>query len=338
MTTSFDGENNDVNFNFINKLEHQLYSSSDAEDFRIRFKSEVHCSVEQVFESIVQPVAKATVYLTGSIPQRAASGRSDVDLILVVMSPEAVLSSAFTDRGTPNHIAFRRPDDPLWAGQIIKMFRHVEVDVNVLLSTGISQIYENLLRPGPDLSDREIMLLSRLKTGWCVAQLNGGSDVPPETFSRRLDIYCLTRAYTLAIKMFEKCVKEAQGSFLFTALHFGRLAVEQAYFAYFATLGFSYIGTKWMRIVEGRAGQNHPLAHIANDKDVSSGLSLIFPSPAWGVRETSAYITDVRDFLVAIRLHIARDPIAAIALKACPQVYAIESVIGIPSDLHKTST
>src|SRR5262249_51479168 len=160
-------------------------------------------------------------------------------------------------------------------------------------------------------TENEIMTLSRLSTGWLLWEsddylTSNGLSLQ----DRALDVYCCTRHFVMALLYRRKAERALSLEDLPVALYLGRLSVERAYLAYFASEGFSYLGSKWLSAV-GRS--RHAAGGIARHPVLEGNVSLLFPSYDSTLDDAAQYLRSVAEFLTSMRALIEQKTLFRIA-------------------------
>jgi hypothetical protein len=309
-------------YSIVAPAAHPLHESRSAAQFCADFAQFTGLSIRQVIERTVRPNVPQAVYLTGSIPLGMGTHGSDVDLVVLIDGKESLLDHDAGGRtNTDQHLAFFNESDVLRAGLFLTVMNGVTVEVSVAMAPVIKRVYQRLRSKGPELSELEIMTLGRISTGWLLWQSDDylqrvGITVPDPA----LDVYCSTRhfAYSLIYRL--KAGRALELADVPQALHLGRLSVEAAYLAYFASEGMSYLGAKWLAQIGHARGANervqrHPL--------LLEGVRLLFPSYGIDSFAAAEYLRSVAGFLHALRDLIEQKTLFRIAYRTCPQIYSI---------------
>jgi hypothetical protein len=301
---------------------HSLHECRSPEEFCGPFESLVDRPVSRVSDDVVDPAAPKAVFLVGSLPLGMATSASDIDFIVLVDDRNVLLGR---ERGyianNQLQIAFCNDGDPLIAGNFMTLMNEISVDVTVVITPSIRQIQNRLRRRGPELSENEIMALSRLATGWLLWQSEGYLERNGVVLSDpALDVYCATRNFTLALLYRRKGMKALALADIPLALHLGRLSIEMAYLAYFASEGLAYVGPKWLAQIGHARGaaervNRHPL--------LARHAHLLFPAFPSSPEQAARYLEAVTELLASMRALIEQKMLFRIAFKACPQIYPV---------------
>ena len=300
---------------------HVLHECRNAEEFHTCFESSTGSTVQAVVDRIVVPAAPRAVFLTGSLPLGMGTIGSDVDFVVLIDSQDAIRPSDTGRRSnTSRNLTFSGESDSLRPGLFITVMGGITVEVAAVLTPHLKRIFSRLRSKGPDLSENEIMTLGRLATGWLLSQ----SDRYLERCGITLDdpafnVYCSTRYFTYARIYGLKAPRALDLSDIPQALHLGRLSVEMAYLAYFASEGFPYLGAKWLAQLGHARGaaervSQHPL--------LEEGIALLFPMYKPDPQDARPYLQAVADFLLSMQALIGRKTLFRIAFEACPQIKA----------------
>jgi len=310
-----------LEYSIVAPAAHSLHESRNADDFCPRFAEFTGQPVQQVVDQTVLNGAPKAVYLTGSIPLGMATHGSDVDIVVLVDGRDALVArdgAGITNTG--QRLAFANENDLLRAGLFLNVMNGVTVEVSVAMTPVIKRIYQRLRAKGPEMNEVEIMTLGRISTGWLLYQSNdylqrSGLNLPDPA----LDVYCSTRHFSYSLIYRLKAGRALELDDVAQALYLGRLSVEAAYLAYFASEGMSYLGAKWLAQVGHARGaservRQHPL--------LKEGISLLFPAYGAG-SEPAKYLQVAGEFLHAMRNLIERKTLFRIAFRTCPQIYPI---------------
>ena len=299
-----------------------LHNCRSAEEFPAHFEATTGKPVQNVIDQIVESTAPKAVFLTGSLPLGMATKGSDVDFIVLVDSKAALLSHGEGRiANTEQRMVFSNESDPLRAGLSISVMRGMTVEVSTVVTSSIASIYRRLRSRGPELSEIEIMTLGRLSTGWLLSQTDGYLERSGVALTDpALAVYCSTRSYTFSLIYRHKALAAIGLEDIPQALHLGRLSVEMAYLAYFASEGMTYLGPKWLAQIGHAVGaserlRRHPI--------LMDGVQLLFPNLVPGPKEVGRYLETVSGFITSLRMVIERKTLFRIAFKACPQIYSV---------------
>jgi hypothetical protein len=298
---------------------HVLHQCANEDSFIARFEEATACSVQFVLNQVVSLAAPKALFLTGSIPLGMATSGSDIDFIALVDGKDAIVSdSKAAVTNTAQRLSFSSESDPLRAGLFMTEMNGVMVELAILLTPAVRRIYERLRSRGPDLSDLEIMMLGRLRSGWLLTQ--------SEDYLKRhginladpvLDVYCATRYFSYALMYRKKAIKAHELTDVSQALHLGRLSAEMAYLTYFASEGLPYLGAKWL----AQLGHAHGAAErVQRNPLLQKGIPLLFPSHQ---SDPAEHLQALSQFLTSMRGLIEQKTRFKIAFIACPQIHAL---------------
>jgi len=233
-------------YNVDERAPHTLYQCRDAEEFCLRFEAVTGCPVQQIPDDVVSSTAPKAIFLVGSVPLGMATSSSDLDLVVLVDSRNALLNRDVSMANTHQQLEFSNDADPLLAGMFLSLKAGILLDVQVAITPMIHCIQRRLRRKGPELSENEIRTLGRLGTGWLLWQsdsyLEGNAVVLSDP---ALNVYCCTKNLVSALIHRRKALKALDFEDMVLALNLGRSSVELAYLAYFASEGLPYLGAKW---------------------------------------------------------------------------------------------
>lgn len=301
---------------FQDKRTHTLWASGSADEFVARVGAELGLDIDTLLARFASPERVLLAVVGGSIPLGMGNPASDVDLLLIVDSTETLPEVAPSSR---SHVVFRSHPDALVVVEATTIVNAVEVDAQIVLRARLHELLGRVSRGQAALTQEERTVLSRLASGWRLAgDGTKASSLWSSDWRMSLGVFCATRDYVFALKMFEDAVAEAatQPSL---CLHLGRLATEFGYRAFFSSRGYTAPGNKWMLLLDPR--HDFRTRHLEGTR-LGAAAALNFPAmsdAAGAVR----YLRDVADFLVDVRLTMERDAAMKIALRVCAQVYPV---------------
>lgn len=307
-------------FNVLDPAPHTLHECHTVEGFRARFESTTGCRVAQIADDLVARGAPRAIFSVGSIPLGMGTRGSDVDLIVLVDSKEALVSGTGRAINDSQRASFINENDPLLAGSFLQLHQGVLVEAQVAVTPAIHAVYSRLRRRNPELSETEVRILGRLKTGWLLWETEGYLErgVLHRT-DRTLEIYCCTRNLVTALTHQRKAAKALELHDVALSLHLGRASAEMAYLAYFASEGLVYLGVKWLaQLGFARGAQERLLRHPL----LQDNLHLLFPALASTEAEAARYLREVAEFLTSMRTVIEMQIPFRIAFKTCVQIAA----------------
>jgi hypothetical protein len=308
-------------FTVMRRASHSLHECRNAEEFRTQFVSSTGEALEESVGRVVSSGAPHAAYLVGSLPLGMATSGSDIDIIVLLDDREAIVGQGASVANTERSLAFSNDTDPLRVGEFLSMVNGILVDITAAIALSISRVHTRLRGRGPELSESEIMILGRLRTGWLLWE------TPDYLAQRRLkltdtalDVYCSTRSYVSALHLLQKSRKALDLGDISLTLQLGRSAVEDAYLAYFASEGFCYLGPKWLAQIGHAQGaakrlQDHPM--------LGEAVHLLFPTFPASVDSTRDYLRAVEQFLAALKKVIEQKTLFRIAFGTCPQIEAL---------------
>ena len=306
-------------YNVLDPATHTLYECRSAEEFRERFEAMTGRPIQEVTEGLIRDGTPIAIFGVGSIPLGMATRGSDLDMIVLVASKEFITSDARAANNS-QQAAFFNESDALVGGSFIQLHAGVLVDVQVAVTPAVRAVYSRLRRSSPELSEMEIRILGRLRTGWLLWETEGYLDRNSIDFDdRTLAVYCCTRNFVTALTNHRKAAKALELHDVPLALHLGRACAEMAYLAYFASEGMVYLGAKWLaQLGFARSAQER----LARHPLLKEKLHLLFP--VFGSTEEAAtrYLREVGELLNSIRGLIEEQILFRIAFKACVQIAA----------------
>lgn len=307
-------------YNVLDPAPHTLYECQTAEGFRARFETTTGRRIQQVADDLIRSTMPKAIFSVGSIPLGMGTRGSDVDIIVLVDSREALESGTGHAINDSQRAAFYNENDALVAGSFMQLCDGVLVDVQVAISSAIRDVYARLRRRSPELSETEVRILGRLRTGWLLWETEGYLERNSINWNdRTLPIYCCTRNFVTALTHQRKAAKALELHDMALALQLGRASAEMAYLAYFASEGLVYLGVKWLaQLGFARGAEERLVRHPL----LKQGLHLLFPVLGSTEREAAGYLRDVAGFLSSIRGLIEEQIAFRIAFKACVQIAA----------------
>ncbi len=293
------------------KGSHRLHESISAQDFLCRLEREAGSPSLWHPTRFVAADRLEGLVLGGSIPLGIASPASDVDLIAVVRELND-LPATFS-RQEALLFAGRRED----SAHVILLCNHVEIDISFVAMPRISAIYQAVCCGGAMPPTSDVRLLSRLKRGWILsASLAFAHFLDTLRDDRTVEVRCSVTNFIFALQTLEDAVAALPDN-LPLSLHLGRLCVEWAMQAYFASLGELHVGDKWLRLARRGVGR----CDSAPDSTLPGQAErLLFPElnlkDEWVVR----YLDEVRMFTSRVRSCVEQDPALRLAFRICPQI------------------
>lgn len=308
-------------YHAMDRGRHSLHECRTVAEFSERFEAVTGNSLHQLAARFVSASAPQAVFAVGSLALGMGSSGSDVDLIALVDSKSALLNGNEQAANTGQHLEFQNAGQSLLAGVFMTMNEGVMVDLHVALTPEIHAVYNRLQRRGPELSETEVRTLGRLSTGWLLWQTEGYLESRALTFKdQKLHVYCATQHFVSALHEETKAGRALDCDDIPLALNHARGGVEQAYLAFLASEGLSYLGTKWLAQIGYARGaaervSKHPL--------LKDGVHLLFPHLTERAQETTQYLRAVSEFIRSMRDLIERKTLFRIAFHACPQIYPV---------------
>ena len=305
-------------YNVLDPAPHTLYECRTAEEFRVRFETTTGCPVQRVTDDLLRSMAPRALFSVGSIPLGMGTRGSDVDMIVLVDSKEAFESVNGSVLNGSQGAAFLNDSDPLVAGSFLQLCAGVLVDIQVAIAPAIGDIYARLRRRSPELSETEVRILGRLRTGWLLWETEGYLERRSiSSNDRTLPVYCCTRNFVTALTHQRKAAKALELHDVILALQLGRACAEMAYLAYFASEGLVYLGVKWLAQLGFARGAQE---RLARHPLLKQNLQLLFPVFGSTEAEAALYLRQIGEFLSSIRGLIEEQILFRIAFKACAQI------------------
>ena len=307
-------------YNVLDPAPHTLYECRTAEEFRARFETTIGRPVHQVTDGLIRSTAPKALFSVGSIPLGMGTRGSDVDVIVLVDSKDALENTNASVINGSQGAAFLNENDPLVAGSFLQLCAGVLVDFQIVIAPAIADIYGRLRRRSPELAETEVRILGRLRTGWLLWETAGYLERHSiNSNDRTLPVYCCTRNFVTALTHQRKAERALELHDVALALQLGRACVEMAYLAYFATEGLVYLGVKWLaQLGFARGARERVVRHPL----LQQNLHLLFPVFASTEAQAALYLREVGEFLGSIRALIEQQVLFRIAFKACVQIAA----------------
>lgn len=298
-------------------LPHTLHQCRSAEVFCSQFDAQVGYPVKQVADTLIAPEAERAIFLAGSVPLGMATNTSDLDFIVLVDSKRALVCHELPVNSNRS-LAFSNGNDPLVVAEFITLTTGVSLDVQVVVTSTIKQIYSRLQRPRPVLSDGEIKTLSRLSTGWLLWQSDGYLERNEAAFSDpALDVYCCTKNFASALNFLESALTAREQADVSLARHLGSASAEMAYLAYFSSEGYSCLGRKWLAQLGHAIGAAE---RVRQEPRLKQSICLLFPTGESTESDVASYLKAVSEFLSYIRCLIEQKPYFLRAFSNCPEI------------------
>jgi hypothetical protein len=201
-------------FNVLDPAPHTLYECRTAGEFRTRFEATTGRRVQQITADLLERGTPHALFGVGSIPLGMGTRGSDVDLIVLVDSKEAVSNGTESTVNDSQRASFVNETDALVAATFMQLQEGVLVEVQVALTPAIRSIYARLRRRSPELSETEIRILGRIRTGWLLWETEGYLERNSINWNdRALPVYCCTRNFVTALthqRKAEKALERAQ--------------------------------------------------------------------------------------------------------------------------------
>lgn len=307
-------------YNVLDPATHTFYECRSAEELRARFETMTGRSIQHVADGLIHNRVPKAIFSVGSIPLGMGTRGSDVDMIVLVDSKEALASGEARSANDSEQAAWFNESDALVAGTFIQLHEGVLVDVQVAVAPAIRAIHTRLRGRSPELSEMEIRILGRLRRGWLLWETEGYlARNAIDLNDRTLAVYCCTRNFVTALTHQRKAAKALELHDVPLALHLGHASAEMAYLAYFASEGFMYLGVKWLaQLGFARGAQERLVRHPL----LKQNLHLLFPVFGSSEGEAARYLQEVGEFSSSIRALIEEQILFRIAFKACVQIAA----------------
>jgi hypothetical protein len=301
--------------------EHSIFLSKNQSDFAQRFSTEVGESFEDFAANITNFEDLQAIILTGSIPLGVGSPRSDIDFLFLTLGREEPRLS--TARSGNQLLFAGRPaggEANLSYYESIILAKGIEIGINFIDIEELRRTGAALAGGGSylTLTGPATMILSRVKTGWCLWQREPLSQLCGELVDNdALEIHSSARYMSFALQDLEDAEAAIEQNPQL-ALFLGRLSVEKSFMSYFASRGVAFAGSKWLRLLHSDRFD------IASDKHVDlrlSGTNLLFPVATNNPDDLATYLENVKGFIAQLQKSIFSLPALAIAFKMSAQLY-----------------
>ena len=305
-------------YNVLDPASHTLHECRTAEEFRASFEAATGRQVQQVADDLIPSAMPKAIFVAGSIPLGMGTRGSDVDIIVLIDDRDTFIQGNVPIANNDQEAKFCNEVDSLLAGTFLKLHAGILVDMQVAITPAIHSIYSRLRRRSPELSETEIRILGRLRTGWLLWESEGYLQQRTVNVNDpTLPIYCCTRNFVTALTHQRKAAKALELHDVHLALQLGRAAAEMAYLAYFASDGLVYLGAKWLAQLGFARGARervtrHPL--------LQHGVRFLFPEFDSTETDTARYLQEIKEFVIAIRGLIEQQVIFRIAFETCAQI------------------
>ena len=275
-------------------------------------------SLDSLIERLADRESVSAVILAGSIPLGAATSVSDLDLIVLLESPNSRPLPSVRTFPEVVFAAEGQAGSMFEARQVVAVLNGIEVDVHFLSAPAVVALARRIAGAGVLLTPNEICFMSRIKTGWVVAQNERFNDIVGRLRrDNSLEIHTATTYVTGSLQELEDAYA-ALADNQELALYLGSCSVEKCFTAFLASRGYAYTGGKWLRLID----RLEPPRSFDSDSFrslMANGVKLLFPTP--GDRETAEqYLAGVGCFLRSVRAVIELDPLFKIAFALCPQI------------------
>lgn len=310
--------------NFVKKvaITHQLHLSQDADNFCRAF--ERHCGVapSTLVENYIERNAISAIFLGGSIPLGIATGASDIDFIVLTTDEQSVrLNPTSIDaRNIFSGISGDQTDSPQKTN-VVADFANLEIDINFIRYSDLIKISNTAKASNTKLTTDQVMLLSRIKTGWlidCAQEVR--DELNALSADDSLEVRCSVNNLRNSFKAYGHAqVAASENPDL--AIYLGRASVEWCFMALLASMGYAYPGEKWLKIFiravsSSGTSTEQQLAHLYD-----SGLQVLLPARTNTSAKVDSYLKDVGIWLTTVRTYIEQNPTYKLANRFCKQIY-----------------
>lgn len=300
---------------YISKRPHALHLADNAQTFMSLFEADTGKGILTYIDSFVSLEMVEQILLVGSIPLRTATAVSDIDLIILI--PEGVEPRRF-DIDT-KILTFRPGDGGLIICGVNALYTGLEVDITFISIDSILKIVHRLQAGNTRLDRQEMLILGRINRSWLLYDKHPGAAERWESSRELVRVYGSTQFYINGLKAMEDAIPAAAYS-IFLSLHLSRLAVEQAFFSFFASRGYSGLSDKWIAFLDVYK-QNSCRADQKFQSISKQGLELLFSPPPTTLEGTKCYLIAVCTFLGTMQELIIAERSCRLAFKICPQIF-----------------
>lgn len=306
------------------KKSHSFHTCTDAEDFLATFGRVAGQSVRTFISRFVPSDHVVGCLLVGSIPLGIGTGASDVDILVLIDDKNAVRDQeSHADRGDGIVFSgqFSDDDTALVLAEVIAVLNGIEVDFELIPSDRVRELAGRVSGPGVFLTNQEVRILSRIKTGWVLfARDSLNESCGGLLRDSSLEVHCAVTNLVFALQDLEDA-RAALADDLPLALYLGRACVERCFASYFASKGYAFLGGKWLRFLKHHRDAGKGAGYEELQRLASLGLLLMFPSLDAHEEEVVTYLDEVAVFLADTRKLIQADKTFRVAFQMCPQVY-----------------
>jgi len=305
-------------YNVIEPASHSLHACRNVDEFLPQFEAAVQCRVQNIADHVIAPGAPKAILLVGSLPLGMANSGSDIDLFVLVDSRSALHVDEQRGINSDQRLEFANDSDALLAGEFAALSSGLLVDLHVVITPTIRNIYRRLRRKGPELTEGEVRTLGRLSTAWLLWQSEDYLKQHDVVLKNDvLNVYCCTKHFVSALVHRRKAEQALDLNDTPLALHLARISVEAAYLAYFAREGMPFLGSKWpAQISRAREAAERCARHPL----LTQGRRLLFPTFTSSTAEAAVYLREVRVFIAAMQSLIEEKVLFRIAFRACAQI------------------
>ena len=302
------------------KRPHHLYTCTDSQDFIEKFTAELNLPFGDFLDRFGDGENRSAVLLAGSIPLGLGTGASDVDLMVILDDEDSLsLPPVDAETGVLFSGAFAGTAR-LDVAEAIAIVNGIEIDLHFVSGPRVADASMRIRDDTISLTEHEIGVLSRIKTGWALSTR--------ETF----DDYCgaliadnsleiRTAAWHLIGAMQElEDARAALADYPLLALYLGRRCVEKVFSVFFAAKGFAFLGGKWLRAL--KPGAIHSLWVGGDEVNtvISHGVKLLFPT---ATDAAAGYLDGVTEFVKQVRSEVEKDLSFKVAFAMSPQLRAV---------------
>lgn len=291
------------------KRANDLFKSISGDDFAERFRKRLGASPKEFAARWVDSDAIAAILAVGSIPANVATAVSDVDLIVLTATNEAlppngapeqeVIYSGDVDLGNPQFVS----------RNIVGFFEGVEVDTVFVSLPTISQIMTGRAdrRGAPTALERK--MLGRLSKGWPLFLSPSGQEILSSLSDDiTLPLSAAVSDFVTAQKYFEDAAAAHDDQDL--GLYLGRRSVEFAFRSMLAQEGHLDAGDKWLRLVRAVSITNSHVQHLEE-----FGRRLLREEPNF-----RQFLELTKEFLSGVKDQITSDFKYSLAFDVCGQI------------------
>lgn len=274
-----------------------IHRATHAAGFLAAYAEATGRTLLSVVADYVAPDSVLAIVLGGSIPLGIATIASDIDVLVLVGSAETLRTTAPGAKSALFSGRFASSDE-LAIGTAVVRHADTEVDFQFVLASRLDELLRMSKASGVALTIQQRQIVGRLRKGWLLDRETWPEEAK-ELLDDGFDIHCATQSLIMSYRwLVDGKVSESDNWRL--SLTMARQSVEKAFEAYFASLGYSSLGFKWLRFLDRRfdeitgAGRGKLPVELAQ-----RGVELLFPIAK--AEAVPAYLASVETFVGDMR-------------------------------------